>query len=212
MRYNTQYRSFNTSGYLPNGVKWLLISNVAIFVLFYIGPTALKENLLMLSLAPVMVLKHFAIWQLGTYMFLHGGIEHILFNMLGLVMFGADLERVWGQRKYLAYILVSTIAAGLTQLTATAYTGDVFPTVGASGGIYGLLLAFALTFPNRVVTPLFPPIPMRARTFAVVFAGIELFSGITGTASGVAHFAHLGGMVGGFILLMLWRLEATTSP
>lgn len=152
--------------------------------------------------------EFFHVWQLITYFFLHGGVQHILFNMLGLVMFGSDLERVWGPRKYTAYILVSTIAAGLTQLAATAWSGDVFPTVGASGGIYGLLLAFALTFPNRIVTPLFPPIPMRARTFAMVFGGIELLSGITGTASGVAHFAHLGGMFGGFVLLMLWRLEA----
>ena len=150
----------------------------------------------------------FHVWQLVTYFFLHGGVQHILFNMLGLVMFGSDLERMWGARRYSVYILVSTIAAGLTQLAATSHSGEVYPTVGASGGIYGLLLAFALMFPNRVVTPLFPPIPMRARTFAMVFTAIELYSGVTGTQSGVAHFAHLGGMAGGFVLLMLWRLQA----
>jgi membrane associated rhomboid family serine protease len=192
---------------LPPITLGLVVACVAVFVAQQVSGPWIEQYF---ALWPAG--EFFHVWQLVSYFFLHGGIEHILFNMLGLIMFGADLERVWGQRKYLAYILVSTIAAGLTQLAATAYTGDVFPTVGASGGIYGLLLAFALTFPNRVVTPLFPPIPMRARTFAVVFAGIELFSGITGTASGVAHFAHLGGMVGGFILLMLWRLEAAASP
>ena len=149
----------------------------------------------------------FHVWQLVTYFFLHGGLQHLLFNMLGLAMFGSDLERVWGPRKYLSLILVSTITGALTQQAVTWSSGDVFPTVGASGGIYGLLLAFAFTFPNRIVTPLFPPIPMRARTFALVFGGIEIFSGITGTQSGVAHFAHLGGMFGSLVLLLLWRLD-----
>ena len=153
----------------------------------------------------------FHVWQLLTYFFLHGGIQHLLFNMLGLVMFGSDLERLWGPRRYLSLIVVSTIAAALVQQATTYASGDLFPTVGASGGIYGLLLAFALTFPNRIVTPLFPPIPMRARTFALVFGGIELFSGVTGTVSGVAHFAHLGGMLGALVMLGLWRLEAAEA-
>ncbi len=152
--------------------------------------------------------EQFHVWQLVSYFFLHGGIQHLMFNMLGLAMFGSDLERSWGPRRYLSLLVVSTITAALMQQALTYASGDVFPTVGASGGIYGLLLAFALTFPNRIVTPLFPPIPMRARTFAVVFGGIELFSGVTGTSSGVAHFAHLGGMLGALILIGLWRLEA----
>ena len=192
---------------LPPITLGLVIACVAVFLGQQTYGTVIEDNF---ALWPVG--ENFHIWQLVSYFFLHGGVQHILFNMLGLVMFGSDLERVWGPRKYIAYVLVCTITAGLTQLAATAYSGDAFPTVGASGGIYGLLLAFALTFPNRVVTPLFPPIPMRARTFAVVFAGIELFSGVTGTASGVAHFAHLGGMLGGLVLLMLWRLEAAEAP
>lgn len=153
----------------------------------------------------------FHAWQLVTYFFLHGGVQHIMFNMLGLAMFGSDLERAWGPRRYITLLLVSTVAGALTQQAVTYASAQVFPTVGASGGIYGLLLAFAFTFPNRIVTPLFPPIPMRARTFAAIFGGIELFSGITGTQSGIAHFAHLGGMLGSLILLLFWRLRAITN-
>src|SRR6266571_6841893 len=102
MRYDTRYRSFNQSSYLPTGVKWLLISNVGIFLLYYLIPS-LAQHLLMFSLVPVMVVKHFFIWQLATYMFLHGGVEHILFNMLALWMFGKTLEREWGTRRFLKY-------------------------------------------------------------------------------------------------------------
>ena len=149
----------------------------------------------------------FHVWQLLTYFFLHGGVPHLVFNMFGLVMFGPELERRWGAQRYLSLIVVSTIAAALIQQGFSAYTDDIYPTVGASGGIYGLLLAFAMTFPRRIITLLFPPIPMRAPIFAGVFAAIELVSGITGTASGVAHFAHLGGMLGALVLMLLWRLE-----
>lgn len=149
----------------------------------------------------------FHIWQLVSYFFLHGGLQHLLFNMLGLVTFGSDLERLWGPRRYISLILISTIAAALMQQAISYSSGALFPTVGASGGIYGLLLAFAMTFPNRTITLIFPPIPMKARTFAIVFAGIELISGVTGTMSGVAHFAHLGGMLGALIVMGLWRLE-----
>ncbi len=154
----------------------------------------------------------FHVWQLVSYFFLHGGLQHLLFNMLGLITFGSDLERLWGPNRYISLILISTITAALTQQAMSSYTGSFVPTVGASGGIYGLLLAFALTFPNRTITLIIPPIPMKARTFAMLFAGIELFSGVTGTMSGVAHFAHLGGMLGALILFGLWRLEANQAP
>src|SRR2546421_8866110 len=124
MRYNTRYRSFNDSSFLPTGVKWLLISNVVIFLLFYIGPEAVKENALMLSLVPVMVLKHFAIWQLATYMFLHGGIEHILFNMLALWMFGTTLEQDWGTRRFLKYYFLCGIAAGICDVVVNGLVGN----------------------------------------------------------------------------------------
>src|SRR6266568_3904514 len=133
MRYNTQYRSYNSSSYLPTGVKWLLISNVAIFLLYYIAPVSVKENLLMLSLAPVMVLQHFAIWQLATYMFLHGGIEHILFNMLALWMFGMTLEQDWGTRRFLKYYFLCGIGAGLCDVALNGFMGNWGThTIGAS--------------------------------------------------------------------------------
>src|SRR5260370_24530000 len=143
MPLNTRYRSFNDSSFLPTGVKWLLISNVVIFLLYYIGPEALKENALMFSLVPVMVLKHFAIWQLATYMFLHGGIEHILFNMLALWMFGMTLEQDWGTRRFLKYYFLCGIGAGLCDVALNGFMGHLVPhTLGASCPIYVLLLAF----------------------------------------------------------------------
>ena len=143
-------------------------------------------------------------WQLVTYAFLHAGMAHVLFNMLGVYSFGSDLERVWGSRRYLVYYMTCVVTAGVTQLVFTSLAGSVHPTVGASGGVFGLLLAYAMLFPQRTVMLLFPPIPMKAPVFAVVFGAIELFLGVTGTQEGVAHFAHLGGMLGGFLLLSTW--------
>jgi Uncharacterized membrane protein (homolog of Drosophila rhomboid) len=125
--------------------------------------------------------------------------------MLGLYSFGSDLERVWGSRRYLAYYMTCVVTAAVTQLVFAAVTGTSYPTVGASGGVFGLLLAFAMLFPHRKVLLLIPPIPMKAPVFAVVYGAIELFLGVTGTQEGVAHFAHLGGMLGGFLLLLGWR-------
>ena len=149
-------------------------------------------------------------WQPLTYAFLHGGMFHLFFNMLGLWMFGSELEMMWGQKRFLQFLLASVLAAAAAQLLITWLTGSMVPTVGASGGLFGLLLAFGMLFPNRIIMPLFPPIPMKARTFVFVFAAIELFFGVTGTASGVAHFAHLGGMLGGW-LLILWRRSSGPS-
>ena len=146
--------------------------------------------------------RNFAPWQLVTYSFLHGSVTHIFFNMFGLYMFGSDIERLFGARFYALFYLVSVIVAGLCHLLVTTAMGSPpAPMVGASGGIYGLLLAFGWFFPQRRVMLLFPPIPMSARTFVIVFAAIELFLGVTGTAAGVAHFAHLGGMLGGWLMI-----------
>lgn len=143
-------------------------------------------------------------WQLLSYAFLHGGTFHLFFNMLGLWMFGAELERLWGPRRYMQFLLAGVVAAALTQLLVTWLTNSNVPTVGASGGLFALLLAFGMLFPNRIIMPLFPPIPMKARTFVMVFGALELGLGIAG-GSGVAHFAHLGGMVGGFLMIRYWR-------
>ena len=143
-------------------------------------------------------------WQVLTYAFLHGDFMHLFFNMLGMWMFGSELERLWGPRRYLQLLAASVVAAALVQLLFTMLTGSGAPTVGASGGLYGLLLSFGMLFPNRVIVPLIPPIPMKARTFVMVFGGIELLAGLWGP-SGVAHFAHLGGMLGAWLMLSWWR-------
>jgi len=184
---------------LPPVTRNLLIANVVIFLVqMGMGDAAIAR----FALWPLG--GDFAPWQLVTYAFLHASVPHVAFNMLGLYSFGSDLERVWGPRRFLIYYFACAISAGLTQLVFSAVTGAQYPTVGASGAVFGLLLAFAMLFPDRRVLLLFPPIPMRAPIFAVVYGVIELFLGVTGTQEGVAHFAHLGGMLGGFILLQAW--------
>lgn len=145
-------------------------------------------------------------WQLVTYSFLHGGLTHLLFNMLALYMFGSDLERVFGRQRFTIYYFVSVISAALAQL-AIAALGNLppVPTVGASGGVFGLLLAFGMYFPRRMVMLIFPPIPMPAWLFVTLYGALELFLGVTGTQQGVAHFAHLGGMLGGYLTILAWR-------
>lgn len=183
----------------------LIAANVAMFLLEQIAPGLIFG----LALWPLGTGQAggpgFAPWQLVTYSFLHGSVLHIAFNMFALYMFGGMVERVFGTRRYLMYYFACVVSAALTQLVFAALSGGVYPTVGASGGVFGLLLAYALYFPNNRVMLLFPPIPMRARTFVLFYAGIELFLGVTGTQEGVAHFAHLGGMIGGFALLRYWH-------
>jgi membrane associated rhomboid family serine protease len=146
----------------------------------------------------------FGPWQILSYAFLHGDVLHLFFNMLGLWMFGSELERLWGQRRFIHMLLAGAIAAALVQLLFNAVVGTRVPTVGASGALFGLLLCYGMLFPNRTIMPLFPPIPMKARTFVIVFGALELFLGVSGS-SGVAHFAHLGGMLGAWLLLLYWR-------
>jgi rhomboid family protein len=144
----------------------------------------------------------FELWQLVTYSFLHGGTLHIAFNMLALYTFGRDVERLFGSRWYLQYYFACVISAAVCHLAFTAFMGmPPVPTVGASGGIYGLLLAFGVYFPHRTLILLFPPIPLPARVFVALFAALELYFGVTGTAAGIAHFAHLGGMLGGWLMI-----------
>lgn len=184
---------------MPPVTRNLLIANFVVFAAeMALGDAPIERFALWPLAGP------FAPWQLVTYAFLHANVTHILFNMLGLYSFGADLERAWGGQRFLGYYFACALSAGVTQLAFSAATGSMYPTVGASGAVFGLLLAFALFFPQRRVLLLFPPIPMRAPIFAVVYGVIELFLGVTGTQEGVAHFAHLGGMLGGFLLISLW--------
>ncbi|MFZ9667381.1 MAG: rhomboid family intramembrane serine protease [Steroidobacteraceae bacterium] len=184
---------------LSPAIRLLLIVNVAVFGLQWWLPSLIDQ----FALWPLA--HNFQPWQLVTYAFLHGGFAHIAFNMIGLVTFGNELEQYWGTRRLLTFYFASVLAAGLTQLAVTSSIGEIAPTVGASGGIYGLLLGFAMMFPNRKIVPLIPPIPMPAWLFAVLFAGLELYLGVTGTTAGIAHFAHLGGMIGGWIMIQRWR-------
>lgn len=192
---------------MPPVTTALIVANVAIFLLQGLAP-ALASPFALWPLAASAATGGqvaFFPWQVVTYGFLHGGLMHLGFNMFALYMFGGAIEQVVGPRRYLTYYLVCVIAAALTQLGFAALTGDIYPTVGASGGVFGLLLAYAVYFPRNRVMLLFPPIPIPARWFVVIYAGIELFLGVTGTQSGVAHFAHLGGLVGGAAMLFFWR-------
>jgi membrane associated rhomboid family serine protease len=189
--------------YLPPATQWLLIANVAIFFLQSAGVVPFDAFALW---PPTGIDSQFEPWQLVTYSFLHGGFAHIFFNMLALYMFGGEIERLFGTRYYALYYFACVVSAALTHLIVTTWMGaPPAPMVGASGGIYGLLLAFAIYFPHRRVLLLFPPIPLPARVFVFGFALLELFFGITQTAAGIAHFAHLGGMLGGWLMIQYRR-------
>jgi membrane associated rhomboid family serine protease len=191
---------------MPQVTTGLIVANVAMFLLQIVAPgIMLPLALWPVGTAPVGVNAGFAPWQLVTYGFLHGGLVHLAFNMFGLYMFGSAIEQVLGGRRYLTYYLVCVVSAAVTQLIFAGVTGAYYPALGASGGVFGLLLAYAVYFPNNRVMLLFPPIPMPARVFVVVYAVLELYLGVTGTQAGVAHFAHLGGLIGGFALLSYWR-------
>jgi membrane associated rhomboid family serine protease len=172
---------------MPPVTLALLAANVALFLLS--GSVPLRE----LALQPG---SDFAPWQLVTYGFLHAGLPHLFFNMLGLYMFGPDVERLVGSRFFALYYLAAVVVAGLLHLLITPVA-----VVGASGGLFGVLLAFGWYFPHRRVMLLIPPIPMSARTLVIVFAVVELAFGVTQTNAGVAHFAHLGGMLGGWLMI-----------
>ncbi|TWT19882.1 rhomboid family intramembrane serine protease [Luteimonas wenzhouensis] len=199
---------------IPPVTKGLLIANGVVFVLQLLLGPALDALMLWPWLPPELAPyapHRFMPWQLLTHGFMHSptNIAHLLFNMLALVMFGAQLEYVWGQRRFLTYFLVCVAGAGLCQLLVVSWSvangGGLYPTVGASGGVFGLLLAYGLLFPHQRVMLLIPPVPMKARTLVIVYGLIELVLGVTGTQSGVAHFAHLGGMLFGWLLIRYWR-------
>ncbi len=190
---------------MPPGTTALIAANVAMFLVEQAAPGLIGTLALWPLGAGQAGGAGFAPWQLVTYAFLHGGMLHLAFNMFALYMFGGAIEQVFGTRRYLTYYFVCVVSAALTQMVFAAVSGNVYPTVGASGGVFGLLLAYGMYFPNSRVMLIFPPIPMPARVFVLVYAAIELFLGVTGSQEGVAHFAHLGGMIGGFALLRYWR-------
>ncbi|MFZ7096343.1 rhomboid family intramembrane serine protease [Luteimonas dalianensis] len=195
---------------LPSITRTLLIINVVAFLLQLLAGNQLVYPFMLWPLGGAEAGgMSFLPWQLVTYGFLHADLFHLLFNMLVLYMFGAPLEHTWGQRRFLTYFMVCVVGAGLCQLVVVSWSlaqgGMPYPTLGASGGVFGVLLAFGMLFPNHRVMLLIPPIPMKARTLVIALGVIELFFGITGTRSGVAHFAHLGGMLFGWLLIQQWR-------
>ena len=193
---------------MPSVTRTLLISNVAVFALQAIMNPLLIGNFALWppSSAQYPGAPSFQIWQLVTYGFLHGGLTHLLFNMLALYMFGGEIERLLGSRRYLFYYLTCVVGAAVAQLiVVSSMEMRPVPTLGASGGVFGLLLAFGMTFPQRRIMLLFPPIPMPAWLFVTLYGALELYLGVTGSGQGVAHFAHLGGMAAGYGLLVYWR-------
>ncbi len=189
-------------------VPCLIAANVLMFLLELVYGGSVQYPLALWPWQPIGQ-GNFHVWQIVTYAFLHdtANISHLSFNMLGLWMFGAEIERYVGPWRLLACYFASVITAALTQLIVPPLLGSPpAPTIGASGGVFGLLLAYALLFPHRKVIPLIPPIPMPAWLFAAIYAGIELILGVTGTLSGIAHFAHLGGMIGSALVVMQWRV------
>lgn len=208
MPYRSSYDTVSFGvGPVPPAVKWLLITNVAIFLLGFMTMAFGSVDVLApFGLSPSMVWRYGAVWQFVTYLFIHSptSLFHILFNMLTLWMFGSDLERTWGSRFFLKYYFACGIGAGfLDFLVRTVYGPMDVRTIGASGAIYGLLLAFGMLYPNRTILFMFL-FPIQAKYFVMIIGAIAFFSSF-GSGSGVSHLAHLGGMLFGFAYLQLHR-------
>jgi rhomboid family protein len=203
---------------LPPITRALLIANVAVFLLQQLVGDAMTVYFALWPLGPDVsdgtITLGFRVWQLVTYAFMHGNLMHLLFNMLALYMFGGQIERLFGEKQFLLYYFVCLLAAGLCQVAFMYFfeNGKMFPTVGASGAIFGLLLAFGMMYPHEKIMLMLLPVPMPAWLFVTGYAAIELFFGITGTQAGVAHFAHLGGMLGGYLLIEYWRGKFPVKP
>jgi membrane associated rhomboid family serine protease len=196
---------------MPPATRALLFINVAVFAAQLLtGDLLLRPFALWPPASPQFPgAPSFQVWQLLTYGFLHGGLTHLFFNMFALYMFGGEIERLLGTKRYLVYYLACVIGAAVAQYVVVSNMEmQPIPTVGASGGVFGLLLAFGMAYPQRRIMLLFPPIPMPAWLFVTLYGLLELYLGVTGSGQGVAHFAHLGGMVAGYALLVYWRGQA----
>ncbi len=211
LRYNRP-SMFGGFSFFPPVIKYLLISNIAIFIFQHFIFAGFKVGGVPIS---VFFLKYFALnpigsevfpfypWQLFTYLFMHGGFWHLFLNMLALWMFGMELENIWGSKKFLMYYLMCGVGAGLATILLTPlFSGLNLPTVGASGSVYGILVAFGMLFPNREIY-LYFLLPIKAKYFVIIYMAIELFS--VGSNTGVAHLAHLGGALVGFVYILITR-------
>lgn len=211
---------------LPVATRNLLIANVVVFALQYLlhdsSTFALTQHFALWPWGPdvsgalgdgQVVTVGFQPWQLVTYAFMHGSFTHILFNMIALFMFGGTIERTFGTRNFIIYYFVCAVVAAVAQLIVVQwFTHGFYPTIGASGAIFGLLLAFGMLYPHEKMMLMFFPVPMPAWLFVTGYAVIELVLGVTGTQAGVAHFAHLGGMVGGYPMIQYWRGKLPIKP
>ncbi len=210
----------------PTAVKNIIIINVLVMIMTSLNGDFMYEKFALFY--PSSPFFHW--WQPVTHMFMHGGFWHLFFNMYTLFIFGSVLERVWGTKKFLVFYFVTGLGAALVHtgvewLQMQAWLGKaaegsasavasiqalrMTPTVGASGAIYGILMGYAMLYPDSIMTLVFPPISLKAKWFVLIFAGIELLTGVTGVGGGIAHFAHLGGLVFGFLLMMYWKKKRT---
>ena len=194
---------------MPPTTRALILINIGVYLLELLAPNV------MLGLFALWPLNSglFRIWQLITYGFLHDprNVAHIFLNMFALFMFGRGLEMYWGGRRFLIYYLICVLSAAVTQLLVEGASGGTEPVLGASGGVFGVLLAFAWYFPRQRLIVLPIPIPVPAWLFVTIYAAIELFSGLTRTQQSVAHFAHLGGMLGGALCILYWQARQRLS-
>lgn len=225
------YYSYNNRGggflgNMPTAIRHIIVINVLVMIM-----TSLNENFMYEKFAlfyPTSQFFHW--WQPVTHMFMHGGFWHLFFNMYTLYIFGTVLERVWGTKKFLIFYFVTGLGAaaihtgvewiqmqhwlgqaaeGSMSAQASIHMMKLTPTVGASGAIYGVLMGYAMLYPDSILTLIFPPISLKAKWFVLIFAAIELLTGVTGTGGGIAHFAHLGGLVFGFLMIWYWKKKHT---
>ena len=211
---------------MPTAVKNIIIINILVMIMTKLNANFMYEYFALFY--PTSPFFHW--WQPLTHLFMHGGFAHIFFNMYAVYMFGSVLERQWGTKKFLLFYFVAGLGAALihtgvewlqlqywmgaaaegsTAAISSIHALKVTPTVGASGAVFGLLMGYAMLYPDSVMGLVFPPITMKAKWFVLIYAAIELITGVTGTADGIAHFAHLGGLIFAFILMMYWRKRGT---
>lgn len=223
-QYDSGRRGFMSN--VPPAVKNIIIINILVMIM-----TSLREGFMIEHFALFYPTSpFFRWWQPVTHLFMHGGFMHIFFNMYAVYIFGSVLERIWGTKKFLIYYFVTGLGAALVHTgvewlqmqywmgaaaegNAAAFSHihalKMTPTVGASGAVFGLLMGYAMLYPDSIMSLIFPPISMKAKWFVLIYAAIELVTGITGTGAGIAHFAHLGGLIFGFLLIYYWKKRRT---
>ena len=225
------YYSYNNRGggflsSIPTATRNIIIINVLVMIMTSLNGNMMYEKFaLFYPTSPF-----FRWWQPVTHMFMHGGFWQLFFNMYTLYFFGRVLEERWGAKKFLIFYFVTGIGAALVHTgvewiqmhhwmgqvaegsmaaQAKIHALKMTPTVGASGAIYGVLMGFAMLYPDAILSLIFPPVSMKAKWFVLIFGGIELLTGITGVGGGIAHFAHLGGLIFGYLLIIYWKKKRT---